>query len=403
VFKLGLPSLSPGENWYELAPYDRGEASSFLQGGGRELSAEALDALFAGLDRIEEARGLYRPITLNMIGLVLESMGRTLRGDPSKLIQAYLTDSLTATSRDFARPLLAEMITEAGTKEPHSETDLADRTQFEPWQVKATLADLARRGLVRRLEGAESMWEIAHDFVARTIGQLIGRLKPTLIERVRPLVAPTMLVGWVVVFAITLPLLSARQLQVDRSRAEFLAELGTTELQRGNLDGALRLGVHAARLDLRLGKNALTASRASATLAVVVSRSDWRLLLGGDENAVNSAAFSPDGARIVTASGDNTARIWDAASGKEIAVLRGHEHGLASAAFSPYGARIVTASLDNTARIWDAHFATMSAKELLTEVCTRRLQGFATLSRDEMRLANYPDSTPKIDVCEGVN
>ena len=40
---------------------------------------------------------------------------------------------------------------------------------------------------------------------------------------------------------------------------------------------------------------------------------------------VNSAAFSPDGSRIVTASEDKTARIWDAASAKEIAVLRGHD------------------------------------------------------------------------------
>ena len=30
-------------------------------------------------------------------------------------------------------------------------------------------------------------------------------------------------------------------------------------------------------------------------------------------------AFSPDGKRIVTASADKTARIWDAASGKPIA------------------------------------------------------------------------------------
>ena len=67
-----------------------------------------------------------------------------------------------------------------------------------------------------------------------------------------------------------------------------------------------------------------------------------------------SAAFSPDGSRIVTASWDNTARIWDAASGKEIAVLRGHEDAVHSAAFSPDGSRIVTASSDNTARIWDA-------------------------------------------------
>jgi WD40 repeat protein len=40
---------------------------------------------------------------------------------------------------------------------------------------------------------------------------------------------------------------------------------------------------------------------------------------------VTSAAFSPDGKRIVTASWDKTARIWDAATAKEIAVLRGHD------------------------------------------------------------------------------
>ena len=40
---------------------------------------------------------------------------------------------------------------------------------------------------------------------------------------------------------------------------------------------------------------------------------------------MSSAAFSPDGTRIVTASDDKTARIWDAATGKELTVLRGHE------------------------------------------------------------------------------
>jgi WD40 repeat protein len=80
---------------------------------------------------------------------------------------------------------------------------------------------------------------------------------------------------------------------------------------------------------------------------------DWRRTLSGHAFAVVSAAFSPDGSRIVTASEDQTARVWDAATGKEIAVLRSHE-GEIFAAFSPDGSRIVTASRDNTARIWDS-------------------------------------------------
>ena len=72
---------------------------------------------------------------------------------------------------------------------------------------------------------------------------------------------------------------------------------------------------------------------------------------------VQSPAFSPDGRRIVTASGDRTARIWDAATGKSIAVLSGHGDMVLSAAFSPDGRRIVTASEDKTARIWDADTA----------------------------------------------
>ena len=58
-----------------------------------------------------------------------------------------------------------------------------------------------------------------------------------------------------------------------------------------------------------------------------------------------SAAFSPDGKRIVTASWDKTARLWDAETGQQIgAPLVGHDEHVHSAAFSPDGKRIVTAS-----------------------------------------------------------
>ena len=76
--------------------------------------------------------------------------------------------------------------------------------------------------------------------------------------------------------------------------------------------------------------------------------------LTGHTGGVKSAAFSPDGKRIVTASSDKTARLWDAETGKPIGELDGHEGWVWRAAFSPDGKRIVTASGDKTARLWDA-------------------------------------------------
>jgi hypothetical protein len=69
---------------------------------------------------------------------------------------------------------------------------------------------------------------------------------------------------------------------------------------------------------------------------------------------VLSAVFSPDDRRVLTASGDNTARLWEADTGKLLATFQGHAGGINSAVFSPDGRRVLTASWDRTARLWEA-------------------------------------------------
>ena len=78
------------------------------------------------------------------------------------------------------------------------------------------------------------------------------------------------------------------------------------------------------------------------------------MVLEGHSDAVLAAAFSPDGRRVVTASLDGTARVWDLSGLTPGAIMLSLGGSVTSAAFSPDGTRIVTASADGTARLWDA-------------------------------------------------
>jgi WD40 repeat protein len=108
-------------------------------------------------------------------------------------------------------------------------------------------------------------------------------------------------------------------------------------------------------------------ARSGTRLVVATARDAWvyalvdegtktRLLatLQGHSAAVLYAGFSADSRRIVTASSDNTAKLWDeSAPGYElIATLHGHSAAVGSADFSPDGRLVVTASRDSGAKVY---------------------------------------------------
>ncbi|AFY58453.1 WD40 repeat-containing protein [Rivularia sp. PCC 7116] len=138
------------------------------------------------------------------------------------------------------------------------------------------------------------------------------------------------------------------------------------------------------------GKRILTASEDGTA---IIWNSDGKELavLKGHTGRVYSAVFSPDGKRILSASEDKTARIWNS-DGKELAVFKGHTGRVYSAIFSPDGKRILTASEDKTARIWDS-----SGKKLAVLKGHTEGVNSAIFSRDGKRIITASeDGTARI-------
>ena len=77
------------------------------------------------------------------------------------------------------------------------------------------------------------------------------------------------------------------------------------------------------------------------------------LVLIRHSSCVTSAAFSPDGTRVVSGSSDKTVRIWNVNTGEIERVLEGHTDDVSSVVFSPDGTRVISSTLGDV-MIWDA-------------------------------------------------
>jgi hypothetical protein len=72
----------------------------------------------------------------------------------------------------------------------------------------------------------------------------------------------------------------------------------------------------------------------------------------GGDSYEGSAAFSPDGLRVVEGAFDNNG-VWDAVTGRRLVTLEGMPM-MFTVAFLPDGKRVVASTYDNTGWVWDA-------------------------------------------------
>jgi WD40 repeat protein/tRNA A-37 threonylcarbamoyl transferase component Bud32 len=109
--------------------------------------------------------------------------------------------------------------------------------------------------------------------------------------------------------------------------------------------------------------------------------------LRGHTSLIMDARFSPNGHRLVSASDDKTARVWDVQTGQELFCFHLHSGAVSEANFSPDGQRIASTSADQTVKVWGA----ATGAEILTLGGHKGATVGVAFSRDGRRLASSSD------------
>jgi WD40 repeat protein len=296
-------------------------------------------------------------------------------GGAKKIVQNHLRDALerlTPQEQEVAADCFRFLVSPSRTKIAFPVVDLAQRlSRPRPVPEVATVLDAlcsAESGRILRAippaeEGGSASYELYHDILAEPIldwrreyeqrreAEIEARRRRELRRRyVRTVVGLTALVCVFAAFAAWA--LYERSVANDQravSNSRRLAAMSSVTL--GIKPGlALRQAVEAVDVD--------ETPEAAKALREALDGSRGRGVLSGHGGGVWSASFSPDGQRLITASKDGTAAVWDTNTMTPLTPLQGGKEddgkatAVTSARFNPGGDLVAAADADGIVRVW---------------------------------------------------
>ncbi len=120
--------------------------------------------------------------------------------------------------------------------------------------------------------------------------------------------------------------------------------------------------------------NKILATRSSALAAAFLYKPFVQM---GHTSTVSSVTFSPDGKTALSGGLDNTLKLWDISTGREIQTFKGHTKWVNSIAFSPDGKTALSGSRDNTLKLWD-----ISTGKVIRTMITFKNEEWITITPD---------------------